>query len=103
MSLIKSMFAMLAGVAIYAINVLKLKDVLDKINVYDDCRCGCIRHKWIQIEGCPNKINVCGFQAIFRITTTNMPYVHRIYRSTNEIEKKLIGQTIVFVQFAFGK
>jgi hypothetical protein len=69
---------MIAGVAVYAINVFKLKDVL-------------------------NKINVCGFQAIFRITTTNMPYVHRIYRSTNEIEKKLIGQTIVFVQFAFGK
>jgi hypothetical protein len=71
MSWIKSMFTMIAGVAVYAINVFKLKDVL-------------------------NKINVCGFQAIFRITTTNMPYVHRIYRSTNEIEKKLIGQTIVF-------
>jgi hypothetical protein len=36
------MFAMIAGVAAYAINVLNLKDVLDKINV-------------------------CGFQAIFLI------------------------------------
>jgi hypothetical protein len=53
MSLIESVFEMIAGVVVYAINVLNLKDVLDKINVCDACRCGCIRHKCIKVEGCP--------------------------------------------------
>jgi hypothetical protein len=49
----KAMFVMIAGVAVYAVNALFLKDVLDQINVYDDCQCGCIRRGRIILEGYP--------------------------------------------------
>jgi hypothetical protein len=52
-SLIKSMFVMLAGAAAYAVSALLLKDVLDQINVCDECGCGCIRRKRIVLKGCP--------------------------------------------------
>jgi hypothetical protein len=52
-SSIKSMFVMIAGVAANARNAWFVKDVLDKINVCDDCRCGCIRPTRMIIEGCP--------------------------------------------------
>jgi hypothetical protein len=53
MFFIKSMFVMLAGAAAYAVKALLLKDVLDQINVCDDCRCGCVGRKRIVFEGCP--------------------------------------------------
>jgi hypothetical protein len=53
MFFIKSMFVMLAGAAAYAVKALLLKDVLDQINVCDDCRCGCVGRKRIVFSGCP--------------------------------------------------
>jgi|FLMP01.2.fsa_nt_emb hypothetical protein len=44
---------MLVGVGAYAVNAYLLKDVLNKINVCNDCRSGCIRRERIIFEGRP--------------------------------------------------
>jgi hypothetical protein len=44
---------MITDVAAHAMNASFLKDILDQINVCNDCWCGCILHKHIIVEGCP--------------------------------------------------
>ena len=52
------MFVVIAGVAVYAGNTSFLKDALNKSNVWDARRCGCIRCKCIIFEDALNTINV---------------------------------------------
>jgi len=49
----KSMFVMIGSVVAYAVDIRIWPGFLDKINLCDDCRCGCIRHKCIIRAGRP--------------------------------------------------
>ena len=57
MSLIKSTFVMIVGVAAYAVNAYLLEDIFDKSNVCHACRCGCICKKSC-LKDVPDQINV---------------------------------------------
>ena len=48
-----AIFGLISGVIVYTLNASFLKDARTKTNVWDDCRCGCIRRKRIIFEGCP--------------------------------------------------
>jgi len=48
----KDAFTAYAATPAIITNIDFVKDILDKINVCDDCRCGCIRPTRMIIEGC---------------------------------------------------